>query len=103
MKLHITSWPEEAGTVWGDNVLTLRYHQALKLASGADTETNTLLTELPTAYMFGALVQAAIYLQDAPAQGNYEAYYNEALDQLQRQTRRAQTTDLMSATSIGAY
>lgn len=101
-KLYLAPWATEAGSDWTGIVLTVLYHESSDLTSGADSGTTGLLTGSPNVYLFGALAQAGIYLKDREMMTVYEQSYQDTMNLLQREHRRAATTDLMSVTSVGA-
>ena len=100
-QLFVTPWPTEAGSDWTDVSMEVRYYSNLDLTSGQDSDTNLLLEDCPNAYLYASLAQAGIYLQNQAVQQTYETYYQEALNNFEREYRRAAATDVQSVTSIG--
>ena len=65
---------------------TLRYYQ--KLATPAGTTVNAILTSYPDVYLFGCLVEAAIFTQDELAAQRYLHLYNASVAGLNARTQR---------------
>ena len=66
-----------------DQAYTVEIHYLYKpasLTSGADSGTTVLSTDYPDALLYGTLVEAAIFLKEAPdVIGTFEARFKEAL------------------------
>lgn len=68
--------------------LTLRYLQQAQLSS--TTTTNYVLTNYPDLYLFGALVEAATYVQDWDTRDRFEQRYQDTLASVNHQEMRSQ-------------
>ncbi len=67
-------------------VVTLRYYQ--KLTTPTAAAANAILTNYPHVYLYGCLLEAAIFTQDAPSAQAYLAVYNAAVSGLNARTQR---------------
>lgn len=56
----------------------------------AAAPTNWLLTKHPDVYLYGSLMQAAIYMGDQERLANYKGLYDQAAGELMRQAKRQQ-------------
>jgi len=56
----------------------------------AASPTNWLLTGHPDVYLYGSLMQAAIYMQDMERLANYKGLFDQAAGELMRQAKRQQ-------------
>lgn len=65
---------------------TLRYYKKLTTPSGSAT--NDILTNYPNVYLYGCLVEAAIYMQDEAAALRYLQLYNASVAGLNSRTQR---------------
>ena len=65
---------------------TLRYYRKLATPSGATV--NAILTDYPDVYLFGCLVEAAIFTQDEPSAQRYLQLYNASVAGLNARTQR---------------
>ena len=65
---------------------TLRYYQKLTTPSGGVA--NVILTNSPDVYLYGCLVEAAIFTQDEPAALRYLPLYNASVAGLNARTQR---------------
>ena len=65
---------------------TLRYYQ--KLATPAGATVNAILTGYPDVYLFGCLVEAAIFTQDELGAQRYLQLYNASVAGLNARTQR---------------
>jgi hypothetical protein len=65
---------------------TLRYYQ--KLATPAGATTNAILANSPDVYLYGCLIEAAIFTQDADAALRYLPLYNASVAGLNARTQR---------------
>ena len=69
---------------------TLTYYKAPATCSTGASETNWLLTGHPDIYLYGALLEAAGYIQDDGRVALWAQAYSLAVDQLKRQGARMQ-------------
>ena len=65
---------------------TLRYYQ--KLATPAGATVNAILTGYPDVYLFGCLIEAAIFTQDELGAQRYLQLYNASVAGLNARTQR---------------
>jgi hypothetical protein len=65
---------------------TLRYYQKLATPSGATA--NAILTGYPDVYLFGCLIEAAIFTQDEMGAQRYLQLYNASVAGLNARTQR---------------
>jgi hypothetical protein len=65
---------------------TLRYYQKLATPTGATV--NTILTSYPDVYLFGCLIEAAIFTQDELGAQRYLQLYNASVAGLNARTQR---------------
>ncbi|HEY9211813.1 MAG TPA: hypothetical protein VIQ29_03050 [Ancylobacter sp.] len=65
---------------------TLRYYQKLSTPTGATA--NAILTNYPDVYLFGCLIEAAIFTQDELATQRYLQLYNASVAGLNARTQR---------------
>jgi hypothetical protein len=65
---------------------TLRYYQKLTTPAGAAV--NAILTSYPDVYLYGCLVEAAIFTQDQDAALRYIPLYNASVSGLNARTQR---------------
>jgi hypothetical protein len=65
---------------------TLRYYQ--KLATPAGATVNAILTGYPDVYLFGCLIEAAIFIQDELGAQRYLQLYNASVAGLNARTQR---------------
>ncbi len=65
---------------------TLRYYQKLATPTGATV--NAILTSYPDVYLFGCLIEAAIFTQDELATQRYLQLYNASVAGLNARTQR---------------
>ena len=65
---------------------TLRYYQ--KLATPAGATSNAILAQSPDVYLYGCLIEAAIFTQDAEAALRYLPLYNASVAGLNARTQR---------------
>jgi hypothetical protein len=65
---------------------TLRYYQ--KLATPAGATVNAILTSYPDVYLYGCLVEAAIFTQDQDGALRYIPLYNASVSGLNARTQR---------------
>ena len=65
---------------------TLRYYQKLATPSGATA--NAILTGYPDVYLFGCLIEAAIFTQDELGAQRYLQLYNASVAGLNARTQR---------------
>lgn len=65
---------------------TLRYYQKLTTPAGAVA--NAILTGSPDVYLYGCLIEAAIFTQDEPAALRYLPLYNASVAGLNARTQR---------------
>jgi hypothetical protein len=65
---------------------TLRYYQKLATPTGATA--NAILTSYPDVYLFGCLIEAAIFTQDELAGQRYLQLYNASVAGLNARTQR---------------
>jgi len=65
---------------------TLRYYQKLTTPAGATV--NAILTGYPDVYLYGCLVEAAIFTQDQDAALRYIPLYNASVSGLNARTQR---------------
>lgn len=72
----------------GDYTLELYYYRTLPVLSASNT-TNWLLTAAPDAYLYGALLQSAPYLQEDSRIPVWGALYAGAIEDLNRDSDRA--------------
>jgi len=70
----------------GSYSATLRYYQ--KLVTPAGAVSNAILGNSPDVYLYGCLVEAAIFTQDEPAALRYLALYNASVAGLNARTQR---------------
>ena len=70
----------------GAYTATLRYYQKLSTPSAAAG--NAILAASPDVYLYGCLVEAAIFTQDEPAALRYLALYNASVAGLNARTQR---------------
>jgi hypothetical protein len=73
------------GTSSGDSA-TLVYYAKIPPLSSTNV-TNWLLTDHPDAYLYGALMQAAIKYQDSQAATGYGTLFTQALNGIQGLTK----------------
>lgn len=73
----------------GTYAATLVYFKAPTTVSTGAGETNWLLTAHPDIYLYGALLEAAGYIQDESRVALWAQAYGVAVEQLQRQAARA--------------
>jgi hypothetical protein len=64
----------------------LRYYQKLSTPAGAIV--NAILTGYPDVYLYGCLVEAAIFTQDQDAALRYIPLYNASVSGLNARTQR---------------
>jgi hypothetical protein len=65
---------------------TLRYYQ--KLATPAGATVNAILTGSPDVYLYGCLIEAAIFTQDQPGALSYLQLFNASVAGLNARTQR---------------
>ena len=65
---------------------TLRYYR--KLATPAGSTVNDILTDYPDVYLYGCLVEAAIFTQDEAEAQRYLQLYNASVAGLNARTQR---------------
>jgi len=65
---------------------TLRYYQ--KLATPAGATVNAILTGYPDIYLYGCLIEAAVFTQDEQGALRYLALYNASVSGLNARTQR---------------
>ena len=65
---------------------TLRYYRTLETPTGATV--NAILTGYPDVYLFGCLIEAAIFTQDEFAAQRYLQLYNASVAGLNARTQR---------------
>ena len=65
---------------------TLRYYRKLATPAGADA--NAILANSPDVYLYGCLIEAAIFTQDAEAALRYLPLYNASVAGLNARTQR---------------
>ena len=70
----------------GAYTATLRYYQ--KLTTPAGSTVNAILTNYPNVYLYGCLIEAAIFEQDQQAAAGYLASYNASVSGLNARTQR---------------
>jgi hypothetical protein len=70
----------------GSYAATLRYYQ--KLSTPTASAANAILTNYPDLYLYGCLVEAAIFTQDEPAALRYLPLYNASVAGLNARTQR---------------
>jgi len=70
----------------GAYTATLRYYQ--KLATPAGAVVNAILTNSPDVYLYGCLVEAAVFTQDEQAALRYLPLYNASVAGLNARTQR---------------
>lgn len=73
---------------------------------GTDAEeevvtTSELLRSIPLAYLYGSLVEAAIYLRDTEATALYQARYDEFMNRLYEDYKRKQVSSGWAVKSVG--
>lgn len=76
--------PAPSGTI----VATLEYYAAVTFFA-SDVATNWILTDHPSLYLYGSLLQASAFIQDDPRLGLWKAAYDEALAQVKAEGKRA--------------
>lgn len=67
-------------------VATLRYYRKLATPTGASA--NAILTNYPDVYLFGCLIEAAIFTQDELGAARYLQIYNASVAGLNARTQR---------------
>jgi hypothetical protein len=67
----------------GDGTLNLTYMAAFTPLSDSNT-TNAILTSHPSAYLYGSLVHAAVYVKDFEGAVGYRTIFSEELKQIKR-------------------
>lgn len=72
----------------GTYASTLIYYASLTTVSTGGTATNWLLTKHPDVYLYGTLVEAAPYVQDAQLTSQWLAGYTAVMGDLQRADSR---------------
>ena len=65
---------------------TLRYYQKLTTPAGAGV--NAILTGYPDVYLYGCLIEAAVFTQDQPGALSYLQLYNASVAGLNARTQR---------------
>jgi hypothetical protein len=70
-----------------DQAYTASIYYFRQLTPLADSDTNSILTEAPDAYLYGALLQAAPYLMDDPRILTWQAFFRNAIEQLNAQAQ----------------
>ena len=75
---------ETAGT--GSAGYVMDYYAAFASLSG-DSDTNWLLTNAPSVYLFAALLEAAPFLGDSPMLGQWHSMFNSAVAAVNRATK----------------
>lgn len=70
---------------------TLIYYRHFESFVG-DSDTNWLLTNFPGIYLYGACMQAGLYLQDDPITQKFQALYQSAVGRLVSRERAAATS-----------
>jgi hypothetical protein len=65
---------------------TLRYYQKLTTPTGATV--NAILTGYPDVYLYGCLIEAAVFTQDQPGALSYLQLYNASVAGLNARTQR---------------
>jgi hypothetical protein len=73
--------PDRARTV------TLRYRGLLRLSDAAPN--NSVLSKYPDVYLYGALMEAALYRLDQESLGTWSALFDAAMKELNRNESRA--------------
>jgi hypothetical protein len=73
-----------------DYTATLTYYQSLTSLSGTNT-TNTVLVEAPDIYLFGALTQAAPFLEHDERIGTWKDLFDAAVMELDTKREREET------------
>ena len=63
--------------------------------------TSELLRNIPMAYLYGTLVEAAVYLRDVEGIQIYQARYEEFMDKLYKDYKRKQVSAGWSVGSVG--
>lgn len=81
--LNFRVYPEPSGATYA----TLRYYAKLSTPTSGGT-VNTILTNYPTVYLYGCLIEAAIYTQDIEAAQRYLQLYNADVAGLNTRTQR---------------
>jgi hypothetical protein len=76
-------FPDPGAGAWS---ATLRYYQ--KLATPAGSTANAILSQSPDVYLYGCLIEAAIFTQDAEAALRYLPLYNASVAGLNARTQR---------------
>jgi hypothetical protein len=76
-------YPDPGAGAWS---ATLRYYH--KLATPAGATVNAILAGSPDVYLYGCLIEAAIFTQDAPAALRYLPLYNASVAGLNARTQR---------------
>jgi hypothetical protein len=75
-----------SGTNFRSGTATLRYYQ--KLATPAGATVNAILTGSPDVYLYGCLIEAAIFTQDQNGALSYLQAYNASVAGLNARTQR---------------
>lgn len=78
---------------------TIEYYGSLAEPTG--TNTNWILTDHPGLYLYGSLVEGASYLHDVGKAQMYEAKYQDELERVKLEGRRARWGGPMMATRPG--
>jgi hypothetical protein len=83
-----TAWPKEY-TIIGDSLYTypasssdLRVSYYPKLSLVSDSDTNWLLTKYPSAYLYGTMAQAALYIHDDARVQSWSGMYEDILNKI---------------------
>lgn len=84
-----------------DQAYTFAFRYVITLGLSDEVTTNTLLTQYPNLYLFGALAEAAPFLRDASALQTWEAKYQQALENAKR--RQSQIDRLTTLSTEVAY
>jgi hypothetical protein len=75
----------------GEYTVEMTYYKRLESMSD-DTDTNWLLTYYPQAYLYGALLQAALFLRDDERLGQWKGLYEDAVTTINRDSDLAATS-----------
>lgn len=96
--------PYDATPTAGDNVDFRLYYKAPETTFNLldDSSTTPLFLLNPNVYLYGALVEASVYLRDMEGAQIYQARYDEVLNKVYKAYKRAQVSGGMSVSSIGA-
>lgn len=81
-----SAWTIDGSTIKTDRPADIAYTYALRYVAEFDiaaTTTNTLLTNYPDLYLFGALIEAADHIRDDAAMARYQVRYARALQECQ--------------------